>query len=99
AVAVVAVLGSLYFPVADPDLPPGVTRASLVPGETDLASHGVTHVVTHWHHQLTAFSQPPLAQMAALLPHLRLLAEFSPFAGVPAGEGGHLRERRLGERQ
>ena len=83
--AVVAVLGSLYFPVADPDLPPGVTRASLAPGETDLASHGVTHVVTHWHHQLTAFSQPPLAQMAALLPHLRLLAEFSPFAGVPAG--------------
>jgi len=46
----------------------------------------VTHVVTHWHHQLTAFSQPPLGQLTAPLPRLQPLAEFSPFTSLPAGE-------------
>ena len=84
--AVVAILGSLYFPIADPELPPGVTRAPLALGETDLDRYGVTHVVTHWHQQLTAFSQPPVGQLTALLPRLQPLAEFSPFTSLPAGE-------------
>src|SRR5206468_10565888 len=47
--AVVAQLGSVVFAIADPDLPPAVRKAPLRLGETDLARHGVTHVVTHSH--------------------------------------------------
>jgi hypothetical protein len=81
--AVVAVLGSLYFPIADPEVPPPRRRATLQLGETDLDRHGVTHVVVH-EHQLN-FSHPLPAQMTALAPRLRLLAEMTPYAAGPAG--------------
>jgi hypothetical protein len=81
--AVVARLGSAYFPIADPMLPPGVRAAPLELGETDLDRHGVTHVVTHEHP--LHFSRPNPTQMHTLQPRLRLLAEFSPFAGPPTG--------------
>ena len=81
--AVVARLGSSYFPIADPALPPGVRAAELELGETDLDRHGVTHVVTHEHP--LHFSRPNPTQMHVLQPRLRLLAEFSPFTGAPTG--------------
>jgi len=81
--AVVAVLGSLYFPIADPEIPPPRRRATIPLGETDLARYGVTHVVVH-EHQLN-FSHPLPAQMAALGPRLELLADMSPYRAGPAG--------------
>jgi 4-amino-4-deoxy-L-arabinose transferase-like glycosyltransferase len=81
--AVVAQLGTLVFPIADPELPPSAVRAPLTLGETDLGRHHVTHVVTH-EHQLP-FSVLIASQMRAIQPHLRLLAEFSPYTGAPAG--------------
>jgi hypothetical protein len=81
--AVVARLGSTYFPIADPELPPGLRAADLELGETDLDRHGVSYVVTH-EHQLN-FSRPNRTQMAALASRLTLLADFSPFRDSPAG--------------
>src|SRR5207249_121726 len=81
--AVVAQLGSGVFGIADPDLPPAVRKAPLRLGETDLAQHGVTHVVTH-SHQLP-YSQPNAALLQRLGPQLRLLAEFTPYRDGPAG--------------
>jgi len=82
--AVVAELGSIVFAVADPDLPPGIIRAPLPFGATDFASYGVTHVLTH-EHQLP-FSSLLDRQMQAIAPHLRPLAEFTPYRDGPAGE-------------
>jgi hypothetical protein len=81
--AVVARLGSVVFRIADPELPPGAAEASVPPGTRDLAAMGVTHVVTHEH--ALPFSRPRPGQMKALGPHLRLLAEFSPYGAGPAG--------------
>jgi hypothetical protein len=81
--AVVAELGTTYFPIADPELPPGIERAPLGLGETDLRRYGVTHVLTHEHK--LRFSTLNEGQMRALRPHLRLLAEFSPYRAGPAG--------------
>jgi hypothetical protein len=81
--AVVAVLGSIYFPIADPEVPPPRRRAQLRLGETNLEGHGVTHVVVH-EHQLN-FSHPLPAQMAVLKPRLTPLVEFSPYGAAPAG--------------
>lgn len=83
--AVVAVLGSLAFPIADPDVPAPRTRADVPLGATDLEARGVTHVVVHEHRQLWQFSNPIRAQIDALAPRLSLLAEFSPYASQPAG--------------
>jgi hypothetical protein len=78
-------LGSPVFPMGDPDLPAGVEKLSnLLPADA-YPRAGVTHVVTHWHHQLVAFSQPNPMHLAYLQPHLTLLAEFSPYADKPAG--------------
>jgi 4-amino-4-deoxy-L-arabinose transferase-like glycosyltransferase len=81
--AAVAVLGSLYFPIADPDVPAPRRRVALPLGATDLDGPGVTHVVVHEH--LLPFSRPLPAQMAALRPRLEPLAAFTPFTGAPAG--------------
>jgi hypothetical protein len=83
--AVVAVVGSPLFPIADPELPPGMRRAPNGLRPEQFAAAGVTHVVTHWHHELVAFSRVEESTMAALAPHLRLLAEFTPFRDGPAG--------------
>ena len=80
---VVAQLGDAVVPIANPELPPGVRRAVLPAGATDLAAAGVTFVTTH-EHQLP-FSQLDPRQLQALGPHLALLAEFSPYVGPPAG--------------
>src|SRR5438128_462360 len=82
--AAIAVLGSLYFPIADPDVPPGARRVALPLGATDLAPRGVGYVVTHEHHQIP-FSRLIPQQIEALRPHLHLLAEFSPYRDGPAG--------------
>jgi hypothetical protein len=84
--AVVEIVGSPLFPIADPELPPGMRRAPNGLRPEQFAGAGVTHVVTHWHHQLVAFSHIDPATMAALEPHLRLLAEFTPFRDGPAGQ-------------
>jgi hypothetical protein len=60
-----------------------VVRARPPFGATDFERYGVTHVVTH-EHQLP-FSQLHPGQMQVLRPHLRLLAEFTPYRGAPAG--------------
>jgi hypothetical protein len=83
--AVVVILGSGPFPIADPDLPPTARRVMLPVGSTDLARYGVTNVVTHWHQTLTVFSGPDPAWLDAILPQLRLLVEFSPYADGPTG--------------
>jgi len=81
--AFVAVLGATLFTYADPELPPGVRRAPPGLADDTYAREGVTHVVTHEHR--IPFSRLDPAQMARLGPHLRLLAEWSPFAAGPAG--------------
>jgi 4-amino-4-deoxy-L-arabinose transferase-like glycosyltransferase len=81
--AVVARLGSTYFPIADPEVPPGVRVADLPLWSTDLDAYGVTHVITHEHP--LPFSRPNAQQLAALAPRLEPLATFSPFADGPAG--------------
>jgi len=84
--SVVAIVGSPLFPIADPELPPGRRRAPNGLRPEQFSGAGVTHVVTHWHHQLTAFSHIDPALMAALAPRLRLLAEFTPYREGPAGQ-------------
>jgi 4-amino-4-deoxy-L-arabinose transferase-like glycosyltransferase len=81
--SVAAVIGSGAFSYADPILPPGVPRLPANVAPAEFARHGVTHVVTH-EHQLP-FSHPNPAVMRQLAPHLRLLAEFSPYRDGPAG--------------
>ena len=81
--AVVARLGSGFFPIADPELPPGLVAAKLPLGSTALDDHGVGWVVTHEHP--LPFSRPLPAQMQRLAPRLTLLATFSPFREGPAG--------------
>jgi hypothetical protein len=81
--AVVAELGSIVFPIADPELPPGARRAVVPLGATDLARYGVTHVVTHEHP--LPFSTLLRGQMRALAPHLRLLVDFRPSRDGPTG--------------
>jgi hypothetical protein len=81
--AVVAVLGSTIFTYADPELPPGVRRVDPNLSVDAYVREGVTHVVTHEHS--IPFSHPDAQVMAQLAPHLRLLAEFSPWSDGPAG--------------
>jgi hypothetical protein len=79
----VARLGSVIFPIADPVLPSQVVPIDLPPGSVNLANHDVTHVVTHEH--VIPFSVVPAGQWAAIRPHVRLLAEFSPWRTLPGG--------------
>ena len=81
--AVVAVLGATLFTYADPELPLGIRRAPSGLAADAFAREGVTHVVTH-EHQIP-FSRLDPAFMARLQPHLRLLAEWSPFTGAATG--------------
>ena len=81
--ALVAVLGATLFTYADPELPPGVRRAEAGLPTDAYARTGVTYVVTHEHR--IPFSRLDPAHMAKLAPHLRLLAEWSPFRAGPAG--------------
>ena len=81
--AVVAVLGSIFFPIADPTLPPQVRRADLKLAEKNLDQHGVTHVVTHDHP--LPWSSPLPGQLAAQGDRLEPLVTFTPFAGAPTG--------------
>jgi hypothetical protein len=76
-------LGSTYFPIADPDVPPGIVRPALPLGETRLERYNVTHVLVHEH--WLDYSHPIAGQLKALAPHLRLLVELSPYVDGPAG--------------
>lgn len=78
----VAVLGTNIWPYGVPIMPPGVGAVRLDPAERNL--DGARWVLTHDHP--LEFSHVDPAQLVALLPRLRLEAEFSPFAGAaPAG--------------
>jgi hypothetical protein len=79
----VSVLGTVLLPQGAPKLPPGVAGSSARPSLDALAADGVTHVVTHEHP--LQFSRLDPAVMAQLAPSLHLVADFSPFAGAPAG--------------
>lgn len=79
----VAILGSTYFPIADPQLPPTVRRVEVPLGETDFDRYGIDYVVTHEH--LLPFSLVNDAQTRALSEHCTRLVEFSPFVGAPGG--------------
>ena len=68
---------------ADPELPPGMRRAPANLAVDDYPQAGVTHVVTHEHQIPFSYVDPKLK--ATLAPHLRLLAEWSPYADGPAG--------------
>lgn len=81
--SVVAELGTIVFPISDPELPPGVVRAPLPLLATDLERWHVDYVVTH-EHQLP-FSKLIPKQMQTLMPRLRPLATFSPYRDGPAG--------------
>jgi hypothetical protein len=81
--AVVAVLGCVYFPFADPTLPPQVRRAELKLAEKNLDRHGVSHVVTHDHP--LPWSSPLPGQLAAQGDRLELLATFTPFRAEATG--------------
>ena len=63
-------------------LPPGVTSRRAKPEPAALATEGVTHVIVYDH--VLSYLRPDPAAMAALGPHLRLVAEFDPF--TPARE-------------
>jgi hypothetical protein len=89
--SVVARLGSLYFQIADPALPPGLQAVELPLGETNLDRYGVSWVVVHDHS--LSFSRPVAEQLRTLAPRLMLQAEFSPSApgvgeGFPGGFEG-----------
>ena len=79
----VAVLGATLFTYADPELPPTVHRVPADVAVDAYGAAGVTHVVTHEH--TIPFSRLDPQQMARLAPHLRLLAEFTPYTAGPAG--------------
>jgi hypothetical protein len=81
--ALVAVLGATLFTYADPELPAGVRRAPAGLLPVTYGREGVTHVVTHEHP--IPFSRLDPTFMERLAPHLRLLAEWSPFTAGPAG--------------
>jgi hypothetical protein len=81
--ALVAEIGSRVFPMREVELPPGVNGVFAPPVADDLAREGVTHVLVRTHHLV--FSQPDADQLRALDPSLRLLVEFSPYVGAPAG--------------
>jgi hypothetical protein len=81
--AVVAELGTIVFPISDPELPPGIVRAPIPLFATDLERWNVEYVVTH-EHQLP-FSKLIPRQMQTLTPRLRPLATFSPYRDGPAG--------------
>jgi hypothetical protein len=83
--AVVAVVGSGPFTLSEPVLPPTVRRSALRVEPTGLSQAGITHVIVVWHHDLAFFAHGSLDDLGPLRDHVRLVAEFSPFAAGPAG--------------
>jgi len=81
--ALVAVLGATLFTYADPELPSGVRRTPPGLPVDAYGRDGVGYVVTHEHK--IPFSHLDPTVMARLSPHLKLLAEWSPFRDGPAG--------------
>jgi 4-amino-4-deoxy-L-arabinose transferase-like glycosyltransferase len=74
----IAVHGTRFWPWGEPELPP---RARRVRAELDIASlvaAGASHLVVHEHPLF--WSSPDAGALAALAPHLRLVAELVPFA-------------------
>jgi hypothetical protein len=82
---VVTIAGTGPFPEPEPVLPPNVRRAPLRLDPAALARDGIAYVVAVWHHDLRLFANGSLEELGALGPALRLVQEFSPFAGQPAG--------------
>jgi 4-amino-4-deoxy-L-arabinose transferase-like glycosyltransferase len=82
---IVALIGSGGFPLSEPVLPPTVRRATFRPDPAALRAAGVTHVITVWHHALGFFARGTADDLGPVLPTVRLVAEFSPYRGEPAG--------------
>ncbi len=66
-------------------LPPNVRRVPLRLDPAALARDGFAYVVAIWHDYLGLFANGSLQELGSLAPALRLVQEFSPFAGPPAG--------------
>jgi 4-amino-4-deoxy-L-arabinose transferase-like glycosyltransferase len=81
----VAFVGAGPFTNSEPTLPIGFRKAALRVEPGGLEQAGVTHVITIWHHALTFFAKGTLDDLAPLRARLRQVAEFSPYAGAPAG--------------
>jgi 4-amino-4-deoxy-L-arabinose transferase-like glycosyltransferase len=83
--ATVAVLGAALFPTLGPVLLPPIRKVPLriEPGALDAGK--ITHVVLVTHDALAFFTHATLGDLGPLVPRLRLVQTFSPFAGEPAG--------------
>lgn len=81
----VAIVGTGPFALAEPVLPAGVRKVPLRAEPGGLERAGVSHVLTVWHHALTFFTHGTVDALGPLAPRLRPVAEFSPYAGPPAG--------------
>jgi len=75
---VVAVVGTWVWGYGVPRMPPGIRQSGRPINPDNPGSHGASHVLTHDH--VLAFSHVDEEKMAALAPHLELLATFDPFA-------------------
>jgi hypothetical protein len=71
--------------MTEPVLLPPASRMGMRPDPGAFARSGITHVVTLWHHDLSFFTRGTVEDLGPLARRLRLVAEFSPFAGPPAG--------------
>jgi hypothetical protein len=76
----VEVIGTQIWVYGRPQMPPGMTARQLKPDLETLRQAGIRWVLTHDHP--LPFSRVPPEVMAALAPHLRLLAEFDPFTAA-----------------
>jgi 4-amino-4-deoxy-L-arabinose transferase-like glycosyltransferase len=82
---VVALVGTGPFAEPEPVLPPNVRRVPMRLDPAGLERDGIAYVVTVWHDDLRLFAHGSLEEVGAAGPALRLVQEFSPFAGAPAG--------------
>jgi hypothetical protein len=80
--AKVLVLGNRVWFWGQPQFPPGVRLAAVKPDMESLQQAGVGYVLTHEHMLFSSRVDPVV--MERLDPHLRLLADFDPFA--PGGD-------------
>jgi 4-amino-4-deoxy-L-arabinose transferase-like glycosyltransferase len=82
---IIAIAGTGPFKEPEPVLPPNVRNVPLRLDPAALGGDGITYVVTVWHDDLRLFANGTLESLGPLAPALRLVQEFSPFAGAPAG--------------
>jgi 4-amino-4-deoxy-L-arabinose transferase-like glycosyltransferase len=82
---VVAIAGTGPFAEPEPVMPPNVRRAPLRLDPAVLRRDGIAYVIAVWHDDLRLFANGSPEELGELRPALRLVQEFSPFDGPPAG--------------